>query len=90
MENSTSASAFEYKFSVSHSINRLLELKVLNIFVKHVVLNKVAACGLETGGVLFSEIADINCRPLVKKGLHQGGLPVNILKLSALLQEGLT
>ena len=54
------------------------------------MLNKVAACRLETGGVLFSEMADINSRPLVKKGLHQGGLPVNILKLSALLQEGLT
>ena len=33
----------------------------------------------------------MNSRPLMKKkGLHQGGLPVNILELSALLQEGLT
>ena len=39
--------------------------------------------------VLFNEIADINSKSLVKKVLHQGGLPVNILELSALLQEGL-
>ena len=32
----------------------------------------------------------IDSRPLGKKGLYQGGLPVNILELSALLQEGLT
>ena len=37
----------------------------------------------------FNEIAEINFRPLVKKGLHQWGLPVNVLKLSAFLQEGL-
>ena len=42
------------------------------------------------GGVLFNEIAEIDSRPLVKKGLHQGDLPVNISELSALLQEGLT
>ena len=35
-------------------------------------------------------MAEINSRFLVKKGLHQGGLPVNILELSAILQEGLT
>ena len=41
-------------------------------------------------GVLFNKIAEINSRFLVKKGLRQGGLPVNISELSALLQEGLT
>ena len=41
-------------------------------------------------GVLFNKIAETNSRFLVKKGLHQGGLPVNISELSALLQEGLT
>ena len=41
-------------------------------------------------GVLFNEIAEIYPRPLVKKGLHQGGLPVNLLELSALLQGGFT
>ena len=42
-------------------------------------------------GVLFNEIAGINSRPgtSAKKSLHQGGLPVNMLELSALLQEGL-
>ena len=39
--------------------------------------------------MLFNEIAEINSRPLAGKGLHQGGLPVNILELSALPQEGL-
>ena len=39
---------------------------------------------------LFNEIAEINPRSLVKKALHQGGLAVNILALSGLLQEGLT
>ena len=67
-----------------------LELKVLYIFVKHVIANKVATYRLGSGGSLFNEIAEINSRPLVKKGLHQGGLPVNILQLSAFLQEGLT
>ena len=43
------------------------------------LLNKVATYRLETGGVLFNEITEINARPLVKKGLHQGGLPGNIL-----------
>ena len=37
-------------------------------------------------GVLFKEIAEINSTALVS----QGGLPVNILELSALLQEDLT
>ena len=41
-------------------------------------------------GVLFNEVADINLRPLVKTALYQGGLPVNLLELSALLHEGLT
>ena len=43
-------------------------------------------------GVLFNEIAGINSRPgtSAKKSLHQGCLPVNILELSALLQEGRT
>ena len=41
-------------------------------------------------GVLFNEIAEINSRFLVEKGLHQEGLPVNVLELLALLQEGLT
>ena len=54
------------------------------------LLNKVATYRLGTSGVLFNEIAEVKSRPLVKKGLHQGGLPVNILELSALLQEGLT
>ena len=54
------------------------------------LLNKVATYRLETGGVLFNEITEINSRPLVKKGLHQGGLPRNILELSAFLQDGLT
>ena len=42
-------------------------------------------------GVLFNEIAGTNSRPGTssKKSLHQGGLPVNMLELSALLQEGL-
>ena len=41
---------------------------------------------------LFNEIAGINSRlvSLVKKSPHQRHLPVNILGLSALLQEGLT
>ena len=41
---------------------------------------------------LFNEIAGINSKlaSLVKKSLHQRHLPVNILELSALLQEGLT
>ena len=40
----------------------------------------------------FNEIAGINSglASLVKKSLHQRHLPVNILELSALLQEGLT
>ena len=46
--------------------------------------------GALCGGVLFNEIAKINSRLLVKKGLHQGGLPVIISELLALLQEGLT
>ena len=54
------------------------------------LLNKVATYRLGTGGVLFNEIAEINSRPLVEKGLRQGGLPVNILELSAPPQEGLT
>ena len=39
----------------------------------------------------FNEIAGINSRlaSLVKKSLDQRHLPVNILELSALLQEGL-
>ena len=40
--------------------------------------------------VLFNEMAEINSRFLVKKGLHQGGLPMHIIELSALLQDGLT
>ena len=41
---------------------------------------------------LFKEIAGINSRlvSFVKKLLRQRHLPVNILELSALLQEGLT
>ena len=41
---------------------------------------------------LFNEIAGINFRlaSLVKKSLQQRHLPVNILELLALLQEGLT
>ena len=54
------------------------------------LLNKVAAYRLGTGGLLFNEIAEVNSRPLVEKRLHQGGLPVNILELSAVPQEGLT
>ena len=54
------------------------------------LLNKAAAYRLGTGGLLFNEIGEINSRPLVEKGLHQGGLPVNILELSAVSQEGLT
>ena len=44
------------------------------------------------GGGLFNEIAGISSRTatLAKKGLHQGGLAVNILEFSLLLQEGLT
>ena len=39
----------------------------------------------------FNEIAGMNSRPAtsVKKSLHQGCLPVNILELSELLQKGL-
>ena len=40
--------------------------------------------------VLFNEIAEINSKFLVKKGLHQEDLLVNILEIPALLQEGLT
>ena len=54
------------------------------------MLNKVATYRLGTDGVLFNEIVETNSRPLVKKGLHQGGVSVNILELSALLQEDLT
>ena len=41
---------------------------------------------------LFNEIDGINSRlaSLVKKSLHQRHLPVNILELSALQQEGPT
>ena len=41
---------------------------------------------------VFNEIAGINSRltSLVKKSLHQRHLPLNILELSVLLQEGLT
>ena len=44
------------------------------------------------GGVLFNEVAGINSTPATsgKKGLHPGVLPVNILELLPLLQEGLT
>ena len=40
----------------------------------------------------FNEIAGINARlaSLVKKNLHQRHLPMNILELAVLLQEGLT
>ena len=40
---------------------------------------------------VFNEIAGMNSRPAtsVKKILQQGCLPVNILELSELLQEGL-
>ena len=40
----------------------------------------------------FNEIAGKNSRlaSLVKKSLHQRNLPVNILEVSALLQESLT
>ena len=43
-------------------------------------------------GVHFNEIPGIDFRPAtsVKKRLHPGGLPVSILELSTLLQEGLT
>ena len=54
------------------------------------MLNKVATYRLRTGGVLFNEIAEIDSGPLVEKGLHQGGLPMNILELSALPLEDLT
>ena len=46
--------------------------------------------GALCGGVLFNEIAKINSRLLVKKGLHQEGLPGIISELLALLLEGLT
>ena len=41
---------------------------------------------------VFNEITGINSRlaSLLKKSLHQRHLPLNILELSALLQEGLT
>ena len=41
---------------------------------------------------VFNEIAGINSRlaSLKKKNLHQRHLPLNILELSALLQEGVT
>ena len=43
-------------------------------------------------GLLFNEIAGINSRPGIsaKNTLHKGCLPVNILELSAFLQEDLT
>ena len=42
-------------------------------------------------GVLFNETAAMDSRPAtsVKKYLHQGCFPVNILELSELLQKGL-
>ena len=58
--------------------------------LKTLLLNKVATYRLRTGGVLFNEIAEIDSGPLVEKGLHQGGLPMNILELSALPLEDLT
>ena len=41
---------------------------------------------------VFNEIAGINpgLASLMKKNLHQRHLPLNILELSALLQEGVT
>ena len=41
---------------------------------------------------VFNEIARINPRlaSLVKKSVHQRHLPLKLLELSALLQEGLT
>ena len=41
---------------------------------------------------VFNEIAGINSRlaSLMKKSLHQKHLPLNILELSAFLQEGVT
>ena len=41
---------------------------------------------------VFNEIVGINSRlaSLMKKSLHQRHLPLNILELSALLQEGVT
>ena len=53
------------------------------------LLNKVVAYRLGTGELLFNEIAKINSRLLVEKGLHQGGLPVNILELSAVPRKAL-
>ena len=43
-------------------------------------------------GVLFNEIARINFRlaTLAKKGLHQGGLALNVLELSPPLHERVT
>ena len=65
-----------------------------NVFENALIIKKKVLCRTHVGtlcvGVLFNEIAKINSGPLVKKGLHQGGLPVNIIELSALLQEGLT
>ena len=41
------ASAFEYRYSLLHSINRPLKLKVLYIFVKRVIFTKVVTYKLE-------------------------------------------
>ena len=85
-----SAWAFEYKFSLLHSINRPQSQKFYIFLLKTLLLNKVATYTLGTGAAFFNKIAEINSRPLVEKGLHQRGLPMNILELSALPQEGLT
>ena len=77
------------------------------IFVKHVIVNKVATYRVGTCHFVrnyfwkcFDDLKKLESFLMKlqrytldykwKKGLHQGGLPVNILKLSALLQEGLT
>ena len=39
---------------------------------------------------IFNEIAGINSSIFSEKSLHQRHLPVNVLELSAPLQEGLT
>ena len=65
-----------------------------NVFENVLIILKKLLCRTHVGNALgwspFNEIAEINSRFLVKKGLHQGGLPMHIIELSALLQEGLT
>ena len=60
-----------------------------NVLQRYLVENFPKTSALES---LLNKITAINSKlaSLVKKSPHQRHLPVNILELSALLQEGLT